>query len=47
LVEKTRETLELMRKYVPPSPLRSKEIAEIEASLALTEREIAHGDRLN
>ncbi len=41
LVEKTRETLALMRKYVPPAPLPGREMSEIEASLALTEREIA------
>ena len=46
LVEKTRETLALMRKYVPPSPLPVREMSEIEASLALTEREIARDYRL-
>ncbi len=46
LVEKARETLALMRKYVPPSMSRGREISEVEASLALTEREIARGDRL-
>lgn len=45
-VKKTRETLALMREYVPPSMLRGREISEVEASLALTEREIARGDRL-
>ena len=46
LVEQTKQALALMRKYVPPSLLRVKEIAEIEASLALTEHEIARGARL-
>ena len=46
LVEQTKQALALMRKYVPPSLLRVKEISEIEASLALTEHEIARGARL-
>ena len=46
LVEQAKQALALMRKYVPPSLLRGREISEIEASLALTEREIARGDRL-
>ncbi|MHC4176450.1 MAG: outer membrane protein assembly factor BamB family protein [Planctomycetota bacterium] len=44
LVEEARETMALMKDYV--STLPGREISEIEASLALTDRDIARGDRL-
>lgn len=48
LVAQTRETLALMKQYVPKSPLlRGREVSDVETSLALTEHEIARGDRLN
>jgi outer membrane protein assembly factor BamB/TolA-binding protein/predicted nucleic acid-binding protein len=40
LVGKTRKSLELMEKYVPKSLSSPAKVAEIEASLALTERKI-------